>query len=117
MSEQQPRKKLSLGDRKKPSTTRVSSLSLSLSVNLKTKLQAKKEDNIQNFFKNTNKELRELYQQRQTLEEQIKQIEQRLLFAKSEPLQGFLFELKSKDFELLVKINSFINSLIFQLVD
>ncbi|ACD30476.1 hypothetical protein [Francisella tularensis] len=107
MSEQQPRKKLSLGDRKKPSTTRVSSLS----VNLKTKLQAKTEDNIQNFFKNTNKELQELYQQRKTLEEQIKQIEQRLLFAKSEPLQDFLFELKSKDFELLVKINSFINNL------
>ena len=106
MSEQQPRKKLSLGDRKKPSTTRVSSLG----VNLKTKLQAKTEDNIQNF-KNTNKELRELYQQRKTLEEQIKQIEQRLLFAKSEPLQDFLFELKSKDFELLVKINSFINNL------
>lgn len=108
MSEQQPRKKLSLGDRKKPSTTRVSSL---ISVNLKTKIQAKKEDNIQNFLKNTNKKLREIYQQRQTLEEQIKQIEQRLLFAKSEPLQDFLFELKSKDFELLVKINSFINTL------
>ncbi|ALB01962.1 hypothetical protein ACH24_04845 [Francisella persica ATCC VR-331] len=107
MSEQKPRKKLSLGDRKKPSTTRVPSLS----ANLKTKLQIKKEDNIQNFFKNTNKEFSDLYQQRQILEEQIKQIEQRLLFAKSEPLQDFLFELKSKDFELLIKINSFINTL------
>ncbi|MDE4955249.1 hypothetical protein, partial [Francisella tularensis] len=78
---------------------------------LKTKLQAKTEVNIQNFCKNTNKELRELYQQRKTLEEQIKQIDQRLLFAKSEPLQDFLFELKSKDFVLLLKINSFINTL------
>ncbi|MDE4972248.1 hypothetical protein NAI46_12735, partial [Francisella tularensis subsp. holarctica] len=63
MSEQLPRKKLSLGDRKKPSTTRLSSLS----VNLKTKLQPKTEDNIQNFFKNTNKERREGDQQRETL--------------------------------------------------
>ncbi|QIW09507.1 hypothetical protein [Francisella sp. LA112445] len=106
MSDQQPRKKLSLG-RKKLSTTRTSSISS----NLKTKLQAKKEDNIQNFFQNTSKELRELYQQRKTLEEQIKQIEQRLLFAKSEPLQDFLFELKSKDFDLMVQINSFVKSI------
>ncbi|WP_150466720.1 hypothetical protein [Francisella sp. SYW-9] len=106
MSDQQPRKKLSLG-RKKLSTTRTSSISS----NLKTKLQAKKEDNIQTFFQNTNKELRELYQQRKTLEEQIKQIEQRLLFAKSEPLQDFLFELKSKDFDLMVQINSFVKSI------
>nr|MCX3303529.1 hypothetical protein [Bacillus pacificus] len=69
------------------------------------------EDSIQHSFENTNNELRGLYQQRKTLEEQINQIEQRLLFAKSEPLQDFLFELKSKDFELLVKINSFINNL------
>ncbi|MDE4969711.1 hypothetical protein, partial [Francisella tularensis] len=81
------------------------------SVKLKTKLQAKTEVNIQKFFKNTNKELRELYQQRKNLEEQIKQIEQRLLFAKSEPFKDYLFELKSKDLELLVKINSFINNL------
>ncbi|MED7818717.1 MULTISPECIES: hypothetical protein [unclassified Francisella] len=106
MSDQEPRKKLSLG-RKKLSTTRTSSISS----NLKTKLQAKKEDNIQSFFQNTNKELRDLYQQRKTLEEQIKQIEQRLLFAKSEPLQDFLFELKSKDFDLLVEINSYINNI------
>jgi vacuolar-type H+-ATPase subunit E/Vma4 len=106
MSDQQPRKKLSL-DRKKLSTTRTSSISS----NLKTKLQAKKEDNVQNFFQNTNKELKDLYQQRKTLEEQIKQIEQRLLFAKSEPLQDFLFELKSKDFDLMVKINSYINNI------
>lgn len=107
MSDQQPRKKLSLGGRKKLSTPRTSNLSS----NLKTKLQAKKEDNIQSFFKNANKELKGLYQQRETLEEQIKQIEQRLLFAKSEPLQEFLFELKSKDFELLVEINSHVSNL------
>ena len=106
MSDQQPRKKLSLG-RKKLSTTRTSNISS----NLKTKLQAKKEDNIQNFFQNTSKELRDLYQERKTLKEQIKQIEQRLLFAKSEPLQDFLFELKSKDFDLLVKINSYIQNI------
>ncbi len=107
MSEQEPRKKLSLGSRKKLSVNRTSSLS----TNLKTRLQAKKEDNIQNFFNNANKELGELYQQRQTLEDQIKQIEQRLLFAKSDPLQEFLFELKSQDFDLLAKINSYINTL------
>ncbi|WP_432773420.1 hypothetical protein [Francisella salimarina] len=107
MSEQEPRKKLSLGSRKKLSVNRTSSLS----TNLKTRLQAKKEDNIQSFFNNADKELRELYQQRQTLEDQIKQIEQRLLFAKSEPLQEFLFELKTKDFALLAKINSHINTL------
>ncbi|ASG68660.1 hypothetical protein fh0823_17240 [Francisella halioticida] len=106
MSDQQPRKKLSLG-RKKLSTARISNISS----NLKTKLQAKKEDNIQDFFQNTNKELKDLYQQRETLKEQIKQIEQRLLFAKSEPLQDFLFELKSKDFDLLVKINSYIKNI------
>lgn len=106
MSDQQPRKKLSLG-KKKLSTNRTSNLSN----NLKTKLKAKKEDNIENFFQNTNKELNELYQHRQTIDKQIKQIEQRLMFAKSEPLQDFLFELKSKDFELLVKINSYINTL------
>jgi uncharacterized protein YaaN involved in tellurite resistance len=106
MSDQQPRKKLSLG-RKKLSTPRASNLSS----NLKNKLQAKKEDNVQKFFKNSDKELNQLYQDRKTIEQQIKQIEQRLLFAKSEPLQDFLFELKSKDFELLIKINSYISNL------
>lgn len=105
MSDIQPRKKLSLG-RKKLTTDRTSSLSS----NLKNKLQAKKEDTIQNFFKNADKELNNLYQERKTIEHQIKQIEQRLLFAKSEPLQEFLFELKTKDFELLTKINSYISS-------
>ncbi|QIV95728.1 hypothetical protein EDC55_12211 [Allofrancisella inopinata] len=106
MSEQQPRKKLSL-DRKTLTTNRTSNISSSL----KSKLQNKKENNISNFLMNSNKELSSLYQERQKLDEQIKQIEQRLLFAKSEPLQDFLFELKTKDFELLTKINSHINSL------
>ncbi|GAB4221799.1 MAG: hypothetical protein Kow0076_0650 [Francisella sp.] len=103
MSEQQ-RKKLSLNNRKILSSPRVSTLS----TNIKKKIQATKEDNIQKILKNTDKEVLDLYQQRKTLDAQIKQIEQRLLFAKSEPLQNFLFELKAKDFDLLVKINSFL---------
>ena len=103
MSNQAPRKKLSLG-RKTLTTTRVATLR----TNLKTKLQAKKANNVENFFKNANKELSKLYNERQTLDDQIKKMEHRLLFAKSEPLQEYLFELKTKDFELLSKINSLI---------
>ncbi len=103
MSNEQPRKKLSLG--RKTLTTKINS---SLSSNLKTKLQAKKEDYVAEFFRNANKELSNLYVERQTLDNQIKQIEHRLLFAKSEPLQEYLFELKTKDFELMSKINSLI---------
>ena len=105
MSDQEPRKKLSLG-RKTLTTNRTSTLSN----NLKTKLQAKKEDNVADFFKKANKELSNLYSERQTLDDQIKQMEHRLLFAKSEPLQEYLFELKTKDFELLSKINSLISN-------
>lgn len=105
MSDREPRKKLSLG-RKKLSTNRTTTLSN----NLKTKLKAKKEDSVVNFFKNTNKELSNLYNQRQTLDAQIKQMERRLLFAKSEPLQEYLFELKTKDFALLSKINALIQA-------
>ena len=104
MSDQEPRKKLSLG-RKTLTTNRTSTLSS----NLKTKLQAKKENNLDHFFKNSNKELSKLYSERKTLDNQIKQMEHRLLFAKSEPLQEYLFELKTKDFELLSKINSLIS--------
>jgi hypothetical protein len=93
MAEQQPRKKLSLG-RKTLSTNRTT-----ISSNLKTKLQEKKESNISTFFKKAPKEISKLYTERQKVCEQITQIEQRLLFAKSEPLQEFLFELKTKDFE------------------
>ena len=105
MSDQEPRKKLSLG-RKTLTTNRTSSLSN----NLKTKLQAKKENNVADFFRSANKELANLYSQRQTLDDQIKQMEHRLLFAKSEPLQEYLFELKTQDFELLSKINALIQA-------
>jgi len=103
MSDQEPRKKLSLG-RKTLTTTRTSSLS----TNLKTKLQAKKENNVDDFFRNSSKELSKLYNERKILDDQIKQMEHRLLFAKSEPLQEYLFELKTKDFELLAQINALI---------
>lgn len=46
MAEQQPRKKLSLG-RKTLSTNRTTTISN----NLKTKLQEKKENNVSNFLK------------------------------------------------------------------
>lgn len=105
MAEQQPRKKLSLG-RKTLSTNRTTTISS----NLKNKLQEKKETNISNFFNKTNKEISNLYTERQKVCEQIKQIEQRLLFAKSEPLQEFLFELKTKDFKLLSQINALIQA-------
>ncbi|AXA33098.1 hypothetical protein [Francisella adeliensis] len=105
MAEQQPRKKLSLG-RKTLSTNRTTTISN----NLKTKLQEKKESNISSFFKKANKEISGLYAERQKVCEQITQIEQRLLFAKSEPLQEFLFELKTKDFELLSQINALIQA-------
>ena len=103
MSDQEPRKKLSLG-RKTLTTNRISTLS----TNLKTKIQAKKENNVEDFFRNANIKLSKLYNERKALDDQIKQMEHRLLFAKSEPLQEYLFELKTKDFELLSKINCLI---------
>ena len=69
MSDQEPRKKLSLG-RKTLTTNRTSTLSN----NLKTKLQAKKENNVEDFFRNSNKELSKLYSERKTLDNQIKQM-------------------------------------------
>jgi hypothetical protein len=105
MSEQQPRKKLSIG-RKTLTTSRATGISN----NLKNKLAAKKDDNISNFLQNSGKELAGLYKERKIVDEQIKQMEHRLLFARSEPLQEYLFELKTKDFDLLTKINTLVRS-------
>ena len=103
MLDNKPRKKLSLG-KKTITTKRTVS---SISDNLKNKIQAKKtNNNYDNLFKNASKKLIDLHEQRKIIIKQIKQIEQRLLFAKSEPLQEFLFELKTQDFDLLTKINS-----------
>ncbi|MFC4893113.1 hypothetical protein ACFPDQ_08635 [Pseudofrancisella aestuarii] len=102
MSEQeQPRKKLSLSARKTLTTNRA----VTSSNNLKNKLQAKKESSVSNFLRHADSDLASLYEERNDVVEQIKQLEQRLQFAKSEPLQEFLIELKSKDFDLLAKIN------------
>jgi len=107
MSEQeQPRKKLSLG--KKPLSIQRTS---TLATNLKTKMQSKKEDGVKSFFKTADIGLSKLYEQRNNVLEQIKQLEHRLLFAKSEPLHEYLFELKTQDFELLAKISDKVTNL------
>ena len=108
MSEQeQPRKKLSLGGRKTLTTKRTSSIAS----NLKTKIQAKKSDSVKNFLETADSELSKVYKERSAVAEQIKNLEQRLMFAKSEPLQEALFELKTKDFELLAQISQKVSSL------
>jgi hypothetical protein len=99
MSEIQPRKKLSLG-RKTLSTNRTSTISK----NLKSNLQAKKDNKVTDFLVNADKDLSAMYKKRIAVDNQITQIEQRLLFAKSEPLQDYLFELKTEDFDLLTQI-------------
>ena len=106
MQTQKPKKTLSL-DKNKLSNTKQSKIKY----NIKNRLKTKTENDIQIFFKNTDKKLKDLYHERQTLEEQIQQIEKRLIFAKSEPLKSFLFELKSKDFDLLTKINLYVKNI------
>jgi hypothetical protein len=106
MSEIQPRKKLSLG-RKTLSTKRTSTISN----NLKSNLQAKKANKVADFLVNADKELSAIYKRRVAVDKQITQIEQRLLFAKSEPLQDFLFELKTEDFNLLTQIHAKVSKL------
>lgn len=105
MSEIQPRKKLSLG-RKTLSTNRTSTISK----NLKSNLQAKKANKVDDFLVNADKDLAAVYKKRISVDNQITQIEQRLLFAKSEPLQDYLFELKTEDFDLLTQIHAKVSS-------
>ena len=106
MSEIQPRKKLSLG-RKTLSTNRTSTLGK----NLKSNLQAKKANRVDDFLVNADKGLAAIYKKRIAVSNQITQIEHRLLFAKSEPLQDYLFELKTEDFDLLTQIYAKVSKL------
>ena len=110
MSELKPRKKLSLG-RKTLTTNSKLKTSRTINNNLRDKLKAKKEKSVNNFLENADSNLTKLYEERKSIVNQIKQVEQRLQFATSQPLQEYLIELKKDDFKCLTKINNYIISL------
>jgi len=97
MSEIKIRKKLSLGVKKISPKGK-------LSENLRKKIDIQKSITEEKSFLR-NKEVAEVFLQRKSMLKQIQQLENRLKFATSTPLQDLLFELKSKDFELLIKMN------------
>ena len=110
MSELKPRKKLSLG-RKTLTTNSKLKTSRTINSNLRDKLKAKKEKSVNNFLENTDNNLTKLYEDRKSIVNQIKQVEQRLQFATSQPLQEYLIELKKDDFKCLAMINNYIINL------
>ena len=97
-----PRKKLSLSGKTK--LTLKSKKTSPIASNLKSRLRSKEEDSVTEVIKNLNEEVAALYEERKQVLEQIKKVSQRLLFARSEPLQDFLVELKEQDFKLMTQI-------------